>query len=156
MAALIGLEVAPRFLVLLVFISVFVFWMVWWARGFVFLGAGFVSAAHPVLPFLSLFFDGGGGFLGLGARLSPWRTALTMFVMLAVMFLWAWWFFWAFVFLLFPFWFIPGLATNSIFLCFLFMKKSLICLEGKLMNPHQGNTSLPFLPATPLSPSQAL
>ena len=36
----------------------------------------------------------------------------------------------------------PGLATNSIFFCFLFVKNSLICLEGKSMTPHRGNTIL--------------
>ena len=36
----------------------------------------------------------------------------------------------------------PGLATNSIFLCFLFAKKSLIHLEGKSMTPRRGNTIL--------------
>ena len=36
-----------------------------------------------------------------------------------------------------------GLATNSIFFCFLFCEKSLICLEGKSMTPHRGNT-IPF------------
>ena len=35
-----------------------------------------------------------------------------------------------------------GLATNSIIFCFLFVKKSLICLEGKSMTPHRGNTVL--------------
>ena len=30
---------------------------------------------------------------------------------------------------------LAGLATNSIFICFLFVKKSLICLDGKLMTP---------------------
>ena len=33
---------------------------------------------------------------------------------------------------------ITGLATNSIFLCFLFVKG----LEGKSMTPHRGNTIL--------------
>ena len=33
-----------------------------------------------------------------------------------------------------------GLATNLIFFCFLFCKKLLICLEGKSMTPHRGNT----------------
>ena len=32
---------------------------------------------------------------------------------------------------------IPGLATNSFLFCFLFVKKSLICLEGKSMNSHR-------------------
>ena len=36
----------------------------------------------------------------------------------------------------------PGLDTNSIFFCFLFVKKSLICLEGKSMTPHRGNIIL--------------
>ena len=40
------------------------------------------------------------------------------------------------------FWIIPGLATNSILFCFLFVKKSLICLEGKSMTPRRGNTFL--------------
>ena len=45
-----------------------------------------------------------------------------------------------------------SLATNSIFLRFLFVKRSLICLKGKLMTPGRGkHFSLPFLPATPLS-----
>ena len=35
-----------------------------------------------------------------------------------------------------------GLATNSIFFLFPFCEKSLICLEGKSMTPHQGNTIL--------------
>ena len=35
-----------------------------------------------------------------------------------------------------------GLATNSIFFCFLFVKKSLLCLEGKLMTHHQEDTFL--------------
>ena len=38
--------------------------------------------------------------------------------------------------------YLAGLATNSIFFCFLFVKKSLICLEGKSMTPHRGNTIL--------------
>ena len=51
----------------------------------------------------------------------------------------------------------PGLATISIFFCFLYVKKSLICLEGKIMTPHWGkHFSLPFLPATPLSPSRTI
>ena len=37
---------------------------------------------------------------------------------------------------------LAGLDTNSIFFCFLFGKKSLICLEGKSMTPHRGNTIL--------------
>ena len=36
-----------------------------------------------------------------------------------------------------------GLATNSIFFLFPFCEKSLICLEGKSMTPHRGNT-IPF------------
>ena len=36
----------------------------------------------------------------------------------------------------------PGLATNSSFFCFLFVKKSLICLKSKSMTPHWGNTFL--------------
>ena len=36
----------------------------------------------------------------------------------------------------------PGQATNSIFFCFLFCEKSLICLEGKSMTPRRGNTIL--------------
>ena len=35
-----------------------------------------------------------------------------------------------------------GLATNSIFFCFLICENSLICLEGKSMTPHRGNTIL--------------
>ena len=35
-----------------------------------------------------------------------------------------------------------GLDTNSIFFRFLFVKKLLICLEGKSMTPHWGNTIL--------------
>ena len=52
----------------------------------------------------------------------------------------------------------PGLATNSIILCFLFCKKSSICLEGKSMTPYRGNTilfrssqQLPRLPLGPLN-----
>ena len=37
---------------------------------------------------------------------------------------------------------LPSLATSSIFFCFLFVKKSLICLELKSMTPHRGNTIL--------------
>ena len=33
-------------------------------------------------------------------------------------------------------------STNSIFFCFLFVKKLLTCLEGKLMTPHRGQTIL--------------
>ena len=42
------------------------------------------------------------------------------------------------------------------FFLFPFCEKSMICLEGKSMTPHRGNTthSLPFLSATPSSPSQ--
>ena len=36
----------------------------------------------------------------------------------------------------------PGLATNSIFFCFLFVKKSLICLESKSMTSCWGNAIL--------------
>ena len=35
-----------------------------------------------------------------------------------------------------------GLDTNSIFFLFPFCEKSLICLEGKSMTPHWGNTIL--------------
>ena len=35
-----------------------------------------------------------------------------------------------------------GLNTNSIFFCFPFCKKSLICLEGKSMTPHRVNAIL--------------
>ena len=43
------------------------------------------------------------------------------------------------------------------FFLFLFCEKSSICLEGKLMTPHWGeHYSLPFLPATPSSPSRTL
>ena len=43
------------------------------------------------------------------------------------------------------------------FFLFPFCKNSLICLEGKSMTPLRGNTnSLPFLPATPSSPSRTL
>ena len=35
-----------------------------------------------------------------------------------------------------------GLATNSIFFCFNFYKKALICLESKSMTPRRGNTVL--------------
>ena len=45
-----------------------------------------------------------------------------------------------------------GLATNSIFICFLFVKKIFICLECKSMTLSGKHFSLPFLPAT-LSPS---
>ena len=51
-----------------------------------------------------------------------------------------------------------GLATNSIFFCFLFVKKSLICLEGKSMTPHWGNAILfrssQQLPRLRLGPSR--
>ena len=40
-------------------------------------------------------------------------------------------------------WMPSGVATNSIFFWFLFVKKSLICLEGKSMTPRRGNT-IPF------------
>ena len=36
----------------------------------------------------------------------------------------------------------PGLATSSIFFCFLFGKQSLICIEGKSMTPRQGGYDL--------------
>ena len=36
-----------------------------------------------------------------------------------------------------------GLVTNSIFFLFPFREKSLICLEGKSMTPHRGNTVPP-------------
>ena len=36
---------------------------------------------------------------------------------------------------------LPGLTTDSIFFCLLFVK-SLKCLKGKLMTPHRGNTFL--------------
>ena len=39
-----------------------------------------------------------------------------------------------------------GLATNSIFFSFLFVKKSLICLEGKSMTPHRGGTLFSSVP----------
>ena len=39
-------------------------------------------------------------------------------------------------------WNVPGLATNSIFFCFHFVKKSLICLDGKSLTPQRGNTIL--------------
>ena len=53
----------------------------------------------------------------------------------------------------------PGLATNSIFFLFpFFVKKSLICLEGKSMTPHRGNTVLfrssQQLPRLRLGPSK--
>ena len=38
--------------------------------------------------------------------------------------------------------FCTGLATNSIFFPFPFYENSLICLEGKSMIPHRGNTIL--------------
>ena len=51
-----------------------------------------------------------------------------------------------------------GLATNSIFFCFLFYENSLICLEGKSMTPHRGNTFLfrssQQLPRLRLGPSK--
>ena len=51
-----------------------------------------------------------------------------------------------------------GLATNSIFFCFLFCEKSLICLEGKSMTLHRGNTILlrssQQLPRLRLGPSK--
>ena len=53
---------------------------------------------------------------------------------------------------------LPGLATNSIFFCFLFGKKSLICLKGKSMTPHRENTILfrssQQLPRLRLGPSK--
>ena len=52
-------------------------------------------------------------------------------------------------------WMPSGVATNSIFFWFLFVKKSLICLEGKSMTTRWGKyCSLSFLPATPSSPSR--
>ena len=47
-------------------------------------------------------------------------------------------------------------APNSIFFCLFLVKKSLICLEGKSMIPSFSHFSLPFLPSTPSSPTQAL
>ena len=51
-----------------------------------------------------------------------------------------------------------GQATNSIFFCFLFCEKSLICLEGKSMTPRRGNTILfrssQQLPRLRLGPSK--
>ena len=51
-----------------------------------------------------------------------------------------------------------GLATNSIFFCFLFVENSLICLEGKSMTPRRGNTILfrssQQLPRLRLGPSK--
>ena len=35
-----------------------------------------------------------------------------------------------------------GLATNTIILCFLFLYKSFLCLEGKSMTPRRGTTLL--------------
>ena len=43
--------------------------------------------------------------------------------------------------------FFPGLDTNSIFFCFLLVKKSLICLEGKSMILHRGSTFLLLPPS---------
>ena len=52
----------------------------------------------------------------------------------------------------------PSLANNSIFFCFLFCEKSLICLEGKSMTPHRGKTILfrssQQLPRLHLGPSK--
>ena len=48
----------------------------------------------------------------------------------------------------------PGLVTNSILL-FPFREKSLICLDGKLMNPSLGNTFL-FRSYQQLPPSPTL
>ena len=46
-----------------------------------------------------------------------------------------------------------GLATNSIFLCFLFVKKIIDLPEGHINDASLGeHYTLPFLPATPLSP----
>ena len=42
---------------------------------------------------------------------------------------------------------ISGVVTNWLFLCPFCKKKSLICLEGKLMTPdHTGDTLFPFIP----------
>ena len=55
---------------------------------------------------------------------------------------------------------IPGLATNSIFFCFLFVKTHwVVCLHVwiEINDPLSGkHYSLPFLPATPSSPSRNL
>ena len=52
----------------------------------------------------------------------------------------------------------PGLATNSIFFCFLFVKYHWFAWPSRQINdPLSGKQySLPFLPATPSSPSQTL
>ena len=51
-----------------------------------------------------------------------------------------------------------GLATNSILILLLSCMESLICLEGKLMTPHLGNTILfrssQQLPRLRLGPSK--
>ena len=53
---------------------------------------------------------------------------------------------------------VAGQDTNSNLFCFPFCKKSLICLEGKLMTPHRGNTILfrssQQLPRLRLGPSK--
>ena len=50
-----------------------------------------------------------------------------------------------------------GLATNSIFFCFLFVKKIIDLPEGHFNDPSSGkHYSLSFLPATPSSPSRTL
>ena len=54
--------------------------------------------------------------------------------------------------------FFPGVATNLIFFLFPFCEKSLICLKGKSMTPHRGNTilfrSYQQLPRLRLGPSK--
>ena len=56
--------------------------------------------------------------------------------------------------------YLTGLATNSIYFCFLFCENSLICLEGKSMTPHRGNSILfrssQQLPRLRLGPSTRL
>ena len=50
-----------------------------------------------------------------------------------------------------------GLATNSIFFCFLFVKKIIDLPGGQINDPSSGkHYSLLFLPETPLSPSRTL
>ena len=52
---------------------------------------------------------------------------------------------------------VTGLATNSIFFCFLFLWKLIDLPGGQINDPSSGkHYCLPFLPATPSSPSWTL
>ena len=54
-------------------------------------------------------------------------------------------------------WILPGLATNSIFFCLLFLKKIIDLPGGQINDPSSGkHYSLPFLPAPHSSPSWTL